>query len=147
MRSSSTNYWTRLPDTTYASSHTSHNKGLHKNRNSSNMASANNSLCEADQAYCLSRGRCLGPGEACPQVPYLPNVTQQDCLQLASVQCLTMANSFETAACLRSIPAPYQSAQALTQEMLSDMIYFPEAALQGRTLGRGCLSGPGPTAW
>ena len=58
-----------------------------------------------------------------------------------------MPNSFEAAACLRAIEAPFQVRQALSQEQLSDMIYFPDAVLRGRVAGRGCLSGPGPEAW
>ena len=111
------------------------------------MANPNNDLCPLGQSYCAPWGRCAVPGAGCPQEAFLPNVTEGGCLQVARLTCLTMPNSFEAAACLRAVAGPYQAPQAMTSEQLADILYFPEAALTGRSVGRQCLSGPGPAAW
>lgn len=111
------------------------------------MADPNEALCAKGQHYCKPWGRCAKPTEACPQSGYLPNVTQSPCIQASKVSCLSMPNSFEAAACLRAVEAPFQAPQALSREQLADMIYFPEGVLRGRIAGRRCLSGPGPAAW
>jgi hypothetical protein len=54
-----------------------------------------------------------------------------------------MANSYEAAACARSIQIPFQARGTLTSQQIGDMLYFPEAALRGQVAGRRCLSGPG----
>ena len=108
------------------------------------MADPNNTLCAPGLSYCPAWGKCAAPGAGCPQAAYLPNVTDPGCILLAKQSCLTMANSFQAAACLRALDAPRQSPSAMTTEQLADMLYFPEATLRGRIAGRECLSGPGP---
>ena len=110
------------------------------------MASPNNSLCAPGSSYCAPLGKCQSITASCPQLGYLPNVTESDCVEKAKLSCLAMSDSFQTAACLRGIQGAFQPAEAMTQEQLSDMIYFPDAVLIGRRQGRGCLSGPTTTS-
>lgn len=108
------------------------------------MAHPNNSLCENGLTYCPAWGKCAAPGSGCPQAAYLPNVTDPGCILLAKQKCLTIADSFQAAACVRAVEAPMQSTAAMTSKQLADMLYFPEATLRGQIAGRLCLSGPGP---
>lgn len=110
------------------------------------MADANNFLCESGTLFCPGLGRCVNSdlhGRICPQAGYLPSVTERSCIANAGLACLMMADSFEAAACLRATQGPFQNTGALTQRLLSDMVYTPEAVLIGRGLGRRCISGPG----
>ncbi len=110
------------------------------------MADANNFLCEADTIFCPALGRCVKSdlhGRICPQAAFIPSVTETSCGANAGLSCLQMADSFEAAACLRATQGPFQNTAALTQLLLSDMVYTPEAVLIGRGLGRRCISGPG----
>lgn len=110
------------------------------------MADPNNFLCETGTVFCPGLGRCVDAslhGRVCPQAAYLPSVTETTCVANAGLSCLMMADSFESAACLRATQGPFQNTGALTQTLLSDMVYTPEAVLVGRSLSRRCISGYG----
>lgn len=110
------------------------------------MADANNFLCGPDTLFCPGLGRCVRAdlhGRVCPQAVYLPSVVEPTCVANAGLACLAMADSFEAAARLRATRGPFQNTAALTQTLLSDMVYTPEAALAERRLARRYVSGYG----